>query len=138
LHAFAATRRVLRYDSASSDFRRIAMLAVIFEVWPAEGRAEDYFDLASALKSDLINIDGFISIERFQSLTTPGKLVSISFWRDEQAILAWRSLERHRSAQAKGRAGVFADYRLRVASVVRDYGMVDRAEAPPDSRAVHG
>jgi len=114
------------------------MLAVIFEVWPAEGRAEDYFDLASTLKSDLINIDGFISIERFQSLTTPGKLVSISFWRDEQAILAWRSLERHRSAQAKGRAGVFADYRLRVASVVRDYGMVDRAEAPPDSRAVHG
>ena len=113
------------------------MLAVIFEVWPAEGRAEDYFDLASALKSDLINIDGFISIERFQSLTTPGKFVSISFWRDEQAILAWRNLERHRSAQAKGRAGVFADYRLRVASVVRDYGMTDRAEAPPDSRAVH-
>ena len=114
------------------------MLAVIFEVWPAEGRAEEYFDLASALRSDLINIDGFISIERFQSLTTPGKFVSISFWRDEQAILEWRSLERHRSAQAKGRAGVFADYRLRVASVVRDYGMVDRAEAPPDSRAVHG
>ncbi|MFL6580555.1 MAG: antibiotic biosynthesis monooxygenase family protein [Burkholderiales bacterium] len=114
------------------------MFAVIFEVWPAEGRAQEYFDLAAALKSDLANIDGFISIERFQSLTTPGKLVSISFWRDEQAILKWRGLERHRSAQAKGRAGVFADYRLRVASVVRDYGMVDRAEAPPDSRAIHG
>jgi len=85
-----------------------------------------------------MNIDGFISIERFQSLTTPGKLVSISFWRDEQAILEWRGIERHRSAQAKGRGGVFADYRLRVASVVRDYGMVDRAEAPMDSRTVHG
>jgi len=114
------------------------MLAVIFEVWPAEGRGQEYFDLAAALKSDLMNIDGFISIERFQSLTTPGKLVSISFWRDEQAILEWRGIERHRSAQAKGRAGVFADYRLRVASVVRDYGMVDRAEAPMDSRTVHG
>jgi heme-degrading monooxygenase HmoA len=114
------------------------MLAVIFEVWPADGRAQEYFELAAALKSDLMNIDGFISIERFQSLTTPGKVVSISFWRDEQAILEWRGMERHRSAQAKGRAGVFADYRLRVASVVRDYGMVDRAEAPADSRTVHG
>ena len=114
------------------------MLAVIFEVWPAAGRAQEYFDLAAALKADLEKIDGFISIERFQSLVTPGKFVSISFWHDEQAILAWRSLERHRSAQAKGRAGVFADYRLRVASVVRDYGMSDRAEAPPDSREVHG
>jgi heme-degrading monooxygenase HmoA len=99
------------------------MLAVIFEVWPAAGRAQEYFDLAAALKGDLEKIDGF---------------VSISFWRDEPAILAWRSLERHRSAQAKGRAGVFADYRLRVASVVRDYGMRDRSEAPPDSREVHG
>jgi heme-degrading monooxygenase HmoA len=114
------------------------MLAVIFEVWPAEGRAQDYFDLAAALKADLVNIDGFISIERFQSLTTPGKFVSLSFWRDEQAILEWRSLEQHRSAQMQGRAGVFADYRLRVASVVRDYGMVDRGEAPADSRTVHG
>lgn len=114
------------------------MLAVIFEVWPAEGRAQEYFDLAAALKADLINIDGFVSIERFQSLTAPGKFVSISFWRDEQAILEWRSLERHRLAQAQGRAGIFADYRLRVASVVRDYGMVDRAEAPADSRTVHG
>jgi len=114
------------------------MLAVIFEVWPATGRAQEYFDLAAALKADLINIDGFISIERFQSLTTPGKFVSISFWRDEQAVLDWRGLERHRSAQAQGRAGVFADYRLRVASVVRDYGMADRAEAPADSRTVHG
>jgi heme-degrading monooxygenase HmoA len=114
------------------------MHAVIFEVWPAEGRAQEYFDLAAALKDDLEKIDGFVSIERFQSLATPGKFVSISFWRDEEAIRAWRELERHRSAQAKGRAGVFADYRLRVASVVRDYGMSDRAEAPRDSRAAHG
>ena len=114
------------------------MFAVIFEVWPAEGRAGDYFDLAAALKDDLENIEGFVSIERFQSLATPGKFVSISFWRDEEAIRAWRELERHRSAQAKGRAGVFADYRLRVASVLRDYGMNDRAEAPLDSRAAHG
>ena len=114
------------------------MLAVIFEIWPATGRAQEYFDLAAALKADLEKIDGFISIERFQSLVTPGKFVSISFWRDEPAILAWRSLERHRSAQSMGRAGIFSDYRLRVASVVRDYGMSDRAEAPPDSREVHG
>ncbi|MEO8158077.1 MAG: antibiotic biosynthesis monooxygenase [Betaproteobacteria bacterium] len=113
------------------------MLAVIFEVWPAAGRAQAYFDLAAALKADLENIDGFVSIERFQSLTTPEKFVSLSFWRDEQAILAWRNLERHRAAQAQGRAGVFADYRLRVASVLRDYGMNERAEAPQDSRAAH-
>jgi heme-degrading monooxygenase HmoA len=114
------------------------MLAVIFEVWPAEGRAGEYFDLAASLKADVERIDGFISIERFQSLATPGKFVSISYWRDEEAIRAWRALESHRSAQAKGRAGIFADYRLRVASVVRDYGMKDRNQAPADSRKVHG
>ncbi|HVY06485.1 MAG TPA: antibiotic biosynthesis monooxygenase [Burkholderiales bacterium] len=114
------------------------MLAVIFEVWPAEGRAQEYFDLAAALKADLEKIDGFLSIERFQSLATPAKFVSISFWRDENAIRAWRQLEQHRAAQARGRAGIFADYRLRVASVVRDYGMNARDEVPPDSRIAHG
>lgn len=114
------------------------MLAVIFETWPAEGRADEYFDLAASLKADVERIDGFISVERFQSLSTPGKFVSISYWRDEEAIRAWRALEAHRSAQAKGRAGIFADYRLRVASVVRDYGMGDRTQAPADSRKVHG
>ena len=113
------------------------MLAVIFEVWPAAGRAAEYFDLAARLKTDLERIDGFISIERFQSLVTPDKYVSISFWRDEEAIGAWRRLEGHRAAQNKGRAGVFADYRLRVASVVCDYGMNQRNEAPADSRTVH-
>ena len=114
------------------------MLAVIFEVWPAAGRAAEYFDLAAALKADLGKIDGFISIERFESLTTPGKFLSLSFWRDEEAIRQWRNLDTHRVAQAKGRGEVFADYRLRVAAVMRDYGMKERVGAPPDSRERHG
>jgi heme-degrading monooxygenase HmoA len=114
------------------------MIAVIFEVWPADGRAGEYFDLAAALKSDLEKIDGFVSIERFESLVTKGKYLSLSFWRDEEAVRAWRSLAGHRKAQAKGRGGVFADYRLRVASVLRDYGMNERDQAPKDSRTAHG
>ncbi len=113
------------------------MIAVIFEVWPAEGRKQHYLDLAAALRSDLQSMDGFISVERFQSLTEPGKLLSLSFWRDEDAVRAWRNRPHHRATQAKGRAGVFADYRLRVAGVLRDYGMAERAEAPDDSRAAH-
>jgi len=114
------------------------VIAVIFEVWPTEGRAEEYFDLAAALRADLQKIDGFISIERFESLATPGKFLSLSFWRDEAAVRSWRTLEGHRRAQARGRGGVFADYRLRVASVLRDYGMAERGEAPDDSREVFG
>ena len=114
------------------------MIAVIFEVWPAEGRAAEYFDLAAALKADLEKIDGFVSVERFESLTTRGKFLSLSFWRDEEAIRRWRNLTAHRMAQAKGRGEVFADYRLRVASVMRDYGMNERASAPEDSRKTHG
>jgi heme-degrading monooxygenase HmoA len=114
------------------------MIAVIFEVWPADGRADEYFDLASSLRADLERIEGFISIERFESLVTKGKYLSLSFWRDEESVRKWRSLEGHRSAQAKGRAGVFANYRLRVATVLRDYGMSERSEAPRDSRDVHG
>ena len=113
------------------------MMAVMFEVWPAEGHAPEYFDLAAALKPELEAIDGFISVERFQSLSNPGKILSLSFWRDEDAIKAWRTGISHRSAQGKGRAGVFETYRLRIADVVRDYGMADRAEAPADSRAAH-
>jgi heme-degrading monooxygenase HmoA len=116
----------------------VPMIAVIFEVWPAQGRAAEYFDLAAALKADLEKIDGFVSVERFESLTTRGKYLSLSFWRDEVAIRSWRNLEAHRMAQAKGRGGVFADYRLRVASVMRDYGMNERAGAPTDSRKTHG
>lgn len=114
------------------------MIAVIFEVWPTADRAAEYFDLAASLRTELEKIDGFLSVERFESLTTKGKYLSLSFWRDEDAVRAWRNLEDHRQAQAQGRDGVFADYRLRVAAVVRDYGMQDRREAPGDSRARHG
>ena len=114
------------------------MIAVIFEVdVPAEAKGE-YLDWAAELRPLLAEIDGFLSIERFQSLTTPGRLLSLSFWRDEEAVARWRQQEAHRSTQAAGRDHVFADYRLRVAAVVRDYGMHDRAQAPADSRRVHG
>ena len=113
------------------------MIAVIFEVWPAEGRAGEYFDLAASLRFDLERIDGFVSIERFESLVTKGKYLSLSFWRDEEAVRTWRNLQTHRKAQMKGRGGIFADYRLRVASVVRDYGLKERDDAPNDSRNVH-
>ena len=113
------------------------MFAVIFEVEPAAGRQQEYLDIAAALRPELEKIDGFISIERFASLTHEGKVLSLSYWRDEEAVKRWRQLEGHRLAQARGRNGVFADYRLRVASVLRDYGMSERAEAPADSRKVH-
>lgn len=113
------------------------MIAVIFEVWPAEGQKEKYLDIAAGLRSELEKVDGFVSIERFQSLTDEGKVLSLSIWRDEEAVLAWRNLETHRRAQAEGRAGVFADYRLRVATVLRDYGMNERDQAPADSRNAH-
>ena len=114
------------------------MIAVIFEVEPNPDRHQDYLDIAAGLRPLLEEIDGFLSIERFESLTTPGKILSLSFWRDEQAVMAWRTLEAHRRAQAAGRTEMFADYRLRVAAVLRDYGMHERAEAPADSLAVHG
>jgi heme-degrading monooxygenase HmoA len=114
------------------------MIAVIFEVTPKAERKQDYLDIAASLRPTLETIDGFISIERFQSLVNPGKILSLSFWRDEAAVQAWRNVEGHRRAQAKGRAEIFADYRLRIAGVVRDYGMTERAEAPADSRALHG
>ncbi|HZF76394.1 MAG TPA: antibiotic biosynthesis monooxygenase, partial [Acetobacteraceae bacterium] len=91
------------------------MIAVIFEVWPAEGERQHYLDLAAALRAELLETDGFISIERFESLAEPGKLLSLSFWRDEAAVAAWRNRATHRATQAEGRAGVFREYRLRVA-----------------------
>ncbi|MCB0489074.1 MAG: antibiotic biosynthesis monooxygenase [Cyclobacteriaceae bacterium] len=114
------------------------MIAVIFEVVPAEGRKDEYLDIAARLKSELEQIDGFISVERFQSLTDPNKLLSLSFWKDEVSIEQWRNLEVHRSAQQRGRSGVFSDYRLRVSSVIRDYGLNRREDAPLDSRSIHG
>ena len=114
------------------------MIAVIFEVWPAAGRREEYLALAAGLRGELETMDGFISIERFASLNEDGKLLSLSFWRDEAAVTRWRNLEAHRRAQAAGRGGIFRDYRLRIATVLRDYGMsVSREQAPKDSEAFH-
>lgn len=114
------------------------MIAVIFEVVPRSLRRQEYLEIASELRPLLEEIDGFLSIERFESLSSPGKILSLSFWRDETAIGRWRRLEAHRAAQAKGREEIFQDYRLRIAAVVRDYGLSDREEAPADSRALHG
>lgn len=111
------------------------MIAVIFEVVPYLGERHHYLDLAGELRAELETIDGFISIERFESLTQRGKLLSLSFWRDEAAVKEWRNRETHRDAQKAGRGTIFADYRLRIAHVVRDYGMNDREEAPADSQA---
>jgi len=113
------------------------MIAIIFEVWPQPNRKQDYLDIAASLRPLLETIDGFISVERFESLTEPGKMLSLSFFRDETAVQAWRNLTAHRAAQAKGRAEVFANYRLRVANVMRDYGIYDRQQAPRDSLVVH-
>lgn len=113
------------------------MIAVLFEAWPAPGEQSRYLDLAAALRPELDRMDGFLSIERFESLAEPGKLLSLSFWRDEAAVAQWRNTSVHRATQKAGRSGVFSDYRLRVAEVVRDYGMTDRTDAPPDSRVAH-
>lgn len=113
------------------------MIAVIFELTPADGRRREYLDIAAHLRPLLDGIEGFISIERFESLATPGKILSLSFWRDEEAVAHWRQMEWHRIAQARGRTAVFADYRLRVAGVSRDYGMREREQAPTDSRLFH-
>lgn len=114
------------------------MIAVIFEVTPFTGERHRYLDLAGELREHLQATDGFLSVERFESLTTRGKLLSLSFWRDEEAVRQWRETEEHRAAQTAGRGGVFADYRLRVAHVLRDYGLHSRDEAPEDSGARHG
>ena len=113
------------------------MIAVIFEVEPREGGRDVYLRIAAELRPLLGEIDGFISIERFQSLSDERRLLSLSFWRDEEAIAQWRTLEAHRAAQSAGRGGVFRDYRLRIAYVIRDYGLNERTEAPKDSREVH-
>src|SRR5262245_47900414 len=133
LEATEAALRTLRY----CDMLTKLMIAVIFEVIPAPGRKQEYLDLAERLRPALQKMDGFISIERFESLTSENKILSLSIWRDEEAVKRWRQFEEHRGAQAKGRAGIFANYRLRVASVIRDYGMFERDQAPADSHAFH-
>ncbi|MBA3069592.1 MAG: antibiotic biosynthesis monooxygenase [Hyphomonas sp.] len=113
------------------------MIAVIFELTANDGRGDDYFALAGDLRALLGGIDGFLSVERYQSLAEPGRYLSLSFWRDEAAVGAWRNTTGHRAAQAAGRAGILKDYRLRVAEVTRDYGLLNRAETPADSRDFH-
>jgi heme-degrading monooxygenase HmoA len=114
------------------------MIAVIFEFTPAPGRFADYMELVGQLKPELEKADGFVSLERFESITTPGKYVSLQSWRDEESVRRWRNLQQHREAQKKGRGGIFASYRLRIAGVLRDYAMDRRGEAPRDSVAAHG
>ena len=110
---------------------------MIFEVEPAEGKRSRYLDLAASLRSELDTFDGFISVERFQSLSDENRILSLSFFEDEAALARWRSMHMHRQAQSEGRSDVFKDYRLRIAEVRRDYGMRNRAEAPSDSRHFH-
>ena len=114
------------------------MIAVIFEFTPREGKFQDYYDLALGLNEEVRKADGFISIERFESINNKGKFVSLSFWRDEEAVRKWRNVQKHREAQAQGRGGIFRSYRLRVANVLRDYSMDERAQTPADSVQVHG
>jgi heme-degrading monooxygenase HmoA len=113
------------------------MIAVLFEARVRPDGTQAYLDIAAALRPELERIDGFVSVERFRSLSDEGKLLSLSFFRDEEAVAAWRNLPRHRGAQSRGRSGLFEDYRLRIAHVVRDYGLSDRAQAPNDSRSAH-
>ena len=114
------------------------MIAVIFEFTAADGRFADYKALAEALSDEVRKLDGFISIERFQSIGDPARFVSLSFWRDEEAVRKWRNVQKHREAQAKGRKEIFSGYRLRVARVLRDYSKEQRDEAPADSVKMHG
>ena len=113
------------------------MIAVIFEAIPHTDQKDEYLKIAEALRPTLEKIEGFISIERFQSFNDPEKVLSLSFWKDEESIKQWRSVEMHRWAQSKGRESIFKDYHLRIADVSRDYGMFDRKEAPVDSKKVH-
>ena len=113
------------------------MIAVIFEVQPAPGAESRYLDLAAEMRPLLEQVEGFVSVERFRSITRPDVLLSLSFFEDEDAVRRWRTLDDHRRVQRDGRRGLFADYHLRVASVMRDYGMQDRVEAPRDSRRTH-
>ncbi len=113
------------------------MIAVIFEVWPKAEYRDDYLRTAAELRKLLESIDGFISVERFESITEAGKLLSLSFFDSEDAVIKWRNTQQHRSAQALGRSQYFANYRLRIASVLRDYGMNEREQVPDDSKRVH-
>ena len=113
------------------------MIAMIFEVWPKSENKDDYLETASTLRPLLEKIDGFISIERFESLAEPGKILSLGFFRDEEAVTAWRNTAQHRKAQSIGRSSYFSNYHLRIAEVIRDYDIKDRTQAPADSNIAH-
>ena len=113
------------------------MIAVIFEVIPKSGGKDEYLAIAASLKEKLVNIPGFISIERFQSMADPNKILSLSFWEDETSVAKWRNLEEHRNAQSKGRGGLFNDYRIRIGNIARDYSLSKREQTPKDSREAH-
>ena len=114
------------------------MVAVIFEFTPIEGRFPDYMKVVDTLREDLAKAEGFIGLERFESITTKGKFLSLQFWRDDECVRKWRNLQKHREAQKHGRATIFSSYRLRIAQVTRDYTMSDRKQAPKDSVEIHG
>jgi heme-degrading monooxygenase HmoA len=114
------------------------VIAVIFEFTPAEGKFPEYLKIVDTLRDDLAKADGFISLERFESISSKGKFLSLQFWRDDASVAKWRNLQKHRAAQKQGRASIFASYRLRIASVIRDYEMDKRAQAPKDSQEIHG
>jgi len=120
------------------EYRTPAMIAVIFEFTPKDGKFDDYMRVVETLRGDLAKAEGFISLERFESITSKGKFLSLQFWKDEESVRNWRNLEKHREAQKLGRKSIFASYRLRIASVVRDYEMDKRAQVPEDSKKVHG
>jgi heme-degrading monooxygenase HmoA len=129
----------LAYFKTQLPPQAMHMIAIIFEVEPAEGRLDDYLDHAATLREELQRMPGFVSVERFRSLTNPAKLLSLSLWEDEGAVARWRCHAGHRASQVAGRDGIFAGYRLRVAAVLRDYGMTERREeAPADSNALWG
>lgn len=107
------------------------MFAVIFEVSPRPDAWEAYLGHAASLRPELLAIDGFLANERYASLQRPGWLVSLSIWRNEKALIRWRTHALHHDIQEKGRSSVFADYHLRVGEIVADS---DLAELPPRQR----
>jgi heme-degrading monooxygenase HmoA len=109
---------------------RRVMVVVTAEVTPAEGKLDTYLAIAARIRPEAERVDGFISAERFQSIATPGKYLSLSFFRDDEAAAVWRNTLSHRMAQAQAHEELFADYRIRVAQVIRDYGKHDRDQAP--------
>jgi len=114
------------------------VITVIFEFTPHAGRFPDYLRIVDTLREDLAKADGFIQLERFESITNKGKFLSLQYWRDEESVRKWRNLQKHRDAQKQGRASVFQDYRITICSVLRDYRMNEREQVPADSRQVHG